>query len=200
MSPKVKSLIKFIQQKGGAARFSAILKAGFHSDSIAMLVESGEVEKIGKGLYQLISSFPSSHPDLITASLQAPNGIICLISALSFHEATVEIPKYVNIAILRGTRANKIEYPPVRYYMFSSKAWSAGIDTHEIDGRKIKVYNLAKTVVDCFKFRNKIGIDVARAALKTAIIDKKISPNDIMHFAKICRVNSIIQPILEAML
>lgn len=200
MSQKVKTLIKFIKEKGGVARFSAILKAGFHPDSIAVLIKTGKVEKIGKGLYQLTGSYPSSYPDLVTVSLQAPNGVVCLISALSFHEATVEIPKYVDIAIPRGTHANKIEYPLVRYYMFSRKAWEAGIDTHEIDGHKIKVYNLAKTVADCFKFRNKIGMDVAREALKTAVFDKKIKPNDIMYYAKICRINTVIQPLLETML
>jgi len=200
MSAKVKTLIKFIQGHGGAARFSVMLKAGFHPDSLAALVAKGKVEKIGRGLYQLTNSYPSSHSDLIAASLQAPRGVVCLISALSFHEATLEIPRYVDIAIPRGTHANKITYPPVRFYQFSREAWGPGIDVHKIDGQKDKVYNLAKTVADCFKYRNKIGIDVARDALKIAIREKHVKPADIMHFAKICRITGVIQPILEAIL
>jgi predicted transcriptional regulator of viral defense system len=200
MSIKANTLISFIQDCGGAVRFSAMLKAGFHPDSLAILVTQGKVEKTGRGLYQLTNSYPSSQPDIVSVSLQAPRGVICLISALSFHEATLEIPRHVDIAIPRGTHANKIAYPPVRFYQFSREAWETGIDVHKIDGHKIKVYSLAKTIADCFKYRNKIGIDVARDSLKAALREKHVKPADIMHFAKICRVTRIIQPILEAMI
>ena len=200
MQRKKEELIKFFQRHGGVVRFSVIVKAGFHSDSLITLEEEGRVEKIARGLYRLTNYTPGSHPDLVTASLQASRGVICLLSALSFHEATSEIPKYVDIAIPRGTHANRIKYPPVRFYRFAPKAWKAGIENHEIESHKVKVYNLAKTIADCFKFRNKIGIDVARDALKVAVTEKDIKPKEIMHYAKICRVGNIIKPILEAML
>jgi len=192
--------MSFFQSHGGVARFSAILKAGFHPDSLSTLEKEGRVEKIARGLYRLTNYIPGSHPDLVIASLQAPRGVICLLSALSFYEATNEIPRYVDLAIPRGAHANRIKYPPVRFYRFAPKTWKAGIEKHEIEGHRIKVYSLAKTIADCFKFRNKIGIDPARDALKVAVTEKGIKLKDIMQYAKICRVDSIVKPILEAMI
>jgi predicted transcriptional regulator of viral defense system len=192
--------MSFFQSHGGVARFSAILKAGFHPDSLSTLEKEGRVEKIACGLYRLTNYTPGSHPDLVIASLQAPRGVICLLSALSFYEATSEIPRYVDLAIPQGTHANRIKYPPVRFYRFAPKTWKAGIEKHEIEGHRIKVYSLAKTIADCFKFRNKIGIDPARDALKVAVTEKGIKLKDIMQYAKVCRVDSIVKPILEAMI
>jgi predicted transcriptional regulator of viral defense system len=200
MHTKTQNLINYFQDNGGVARFSGILKAGFHSDSLTVLEKNGKVEKISRGLYRLTDYIPNSHPDLVTASLQAPHGVICLLSALSFHEVTNEIPKYVDMAIPRNTHANRIKYPPVRFYRFAPQAWEAGIEKHKIDGHIIRVYSLAKSIADCFKFRNKIGINIARDALKAAITENNIKPKEIMRHAKICRVDSIIKPILEAMI
>jgi len=200
MQVRTQELMSFFQSHGGVARFSAILKAGFHPDSLSTLEKEGRVEKIARGLYRLTNYTPGSHPDLVIASLQAPRGVICLLSALSFYEATSEIPRYVDLAIPRGAHANRIKYPPVRFYRFAPKTWKAGIEKYEIEGHRIKVYSLAKTIADCFKFRNKIGIDLARDALKVAVTEKGIKLKDIMQYAKICRVDSIVKPILEAMI
>ena len=104
------------------------------------------------------------------------------------------------MAIPTGARANKIEYPPVQFYRFSQSTWKTGVETHEIEGHKIKIYSLAKTIADCFKFRNRIGINVARESLKIAITEKKVKPTEIYKYAKICRVDKIVKPILEAMI
>jgi predicted transcriptional regulator of viral defense system len=200
MRTKKQSLIDFFKNNRGIVRFSDILKAGFHHDSLDVLVDEERVIKISRGLYMLKGSIGSSHPDLITASLQAPRGVICLLSALAFHEATNEIPQYVDLAIPMKTHANRIKYPPVRFYRFDHHAWEAGITEYKIEGHTIRVYCLAKTIADCFKFRNKIGADVARNALKTAINEKNIKPKEIMEYAKICRVDGIIKPILEAII
>lgn len=200
MQIRTQKLMSFFQSHGGVARFSAILRAGFHPDSLSALEKEGRVEKIARGLYRVANYTPGSHPDLVIASLQAPRGVICLLSALSFYEATNEIPHYVDIAIPRGAHANKMKYPPVRFYRFASNTWKAGIEEHEIEDHKIKVYNLAKTIADCFKFRNRIGTDVARDALKVAVTEKGIKLKDIIQYAKICRVDSIVKPILEAMI
>jgi len=106
----------------------------------------------------------------------------------------------VDIAILRGAHANRITYPPVMFYRFALNVWKAGIEEYEFDKHKIKVYNLAKTIADCFKFRNRIGMNVAREALKVAVAEKDTKPKEIMQYAKICRVDNIIKPILGAML
>jgi predicted transcriptional regulator of viral defense system len=200
MNVKKQNLINYFQENGGVARFSGIIKAGFHPDSLAILEKDGKIEKISRGLYRLTDYIPGPHPDLVAASLQAPRGVICLLSALSFHEATNEIPKYVDMAIPRNTHANRIKYPPVRFYQFAPQAWEAGIGAYKIEERIFRVYNLAKTIADCFKFRNKIGVNIARDALKTAVTEKNIKPKEIMRYAKICRVDSIIKPILEAII
>ena len=200
MQTRTQELINFLQSHGGVTRFSTILKAGFHPDSLIALTKEGKVEKIAWGLYRVANYLPGSHPDLVIVSLQAHRGIICLLSALSFYEVTSEIPKYVDLAIPQGTHANRIRYPPVRFYHFAPNAWKAGIEKYEIEGHRVKIYSLAKTIADCFKFRNKIGADVARDALKVAVTEKSIKPKEIIKYAKICRVDSIIKPILEAML
>ena len=200
MKKKTQDIISFLQNHGGIIRFSTIIKAGFHPDSLTTLKKEKRIEKIATGLYKLTNYTFGSHSDFVTAYLQAPRGVICLLSALAFHEATNEVPHYVDIAIPQGTHANKIKYPPVRFYHFSPKSWKDGIEEHETGGHKLKIYGLAKTIADCFKFRNKIGINIARDALKVAITEKGVKPGYIMQHAKICRVDNIVKPILEAML
>lgn len=200
MQKRKQELVSFFKSHGGVARFSAILKNGFHSDSLTALETDGKVERIARGLYRLTDHIHGSHPDLVTASLQASRGAICLLSALAFHESTSEIPKYVDIAIPRGAHANRVKYPPTRFYRIAQETWNAGIEEHKIEGHRIRVYSLARTIADCFKFRNRIGMDVAREALKIAITEKGIKPKEIMQYAKICRVDTIIKPIVEAML
>ncbi|PIP11899.1 MAG: transcriptional regulator [bacterium (Candidatus Stahlbacteria) CG08_land_8_20_14_0_20_40_26] len=197
---RTRELMSFFQKQGGVVRFSAILKAGFHPDSLIALEKEGKVERIALGLYRVVDYEPGSHPDLVIASLQAPRGVICLLSALSFYEATSEIPKYVDIAIPQGTHANRIKYPPVKFYRFAPEVWKVGIEEYKLEGHKIRVYNLAKTIADCFKFRNRIGINTALEALKVAVTEKGTKPKEIMQYAKICRVDNIIKPRLEAML
>ena len=199
MQARTQELMSFFKSHGGVARFSAILKVGFHPDSLMALEKEGKVEKIARGLYRIANYTPGSHPDLVIASLQSPKGVICLLSALSFYEVTNEIPNYVDIAILQGTHANRIKYPPVKFYRFAPKAWKIGIEKHKFENHQIKIYSLAKTIADCFKFRNRIGVNIAREALKVAITEKGIKPKEIMEYAKICRVDSIIKPILEAL-
>lgn len=200
MQNKMKKIISYFKTHGGVVRFSSLQKAGFHSDILYALEKDGKAEKVVRGIYKLAQHDIGSYPDLVIASMQAPKGIICLLSALSFHEATNEIPRFVDIAISPRAHANRIKYPPVKFYRFASMAWEAGVEEHEISGCKVRIYNLAKTVADCFKFRNKIGIDVAREALKIAVIEKHIKPKEIMHYAKICRVDSVIKPMLETII
>ncbi len=193
-------LINFLKKKGGLASYAEIIDAGFHKAILKVVLNSGQIQKIDRGLYRLSDGSTLSSPDLVAVSIKIPKGIVCLLSALAFHEATNEIPHYVDIAIPRGAHANKMKYPPVRFYRFASNAWKVGIEEHEIEGHKIKVYNLAKTIADCFKFRNRIGADVARDAFRVAVTEKGIKLKDIMQYAKICRVDNIVKPILEAMI
>ncbi len=196
---KARKLIKFLKKNNGIATFSEVIDAGFHKDTLSSLLKSGHIEKLSRGLYKLKEGIELTNPDLITASIKVPKGIVCLISALAFHDVTNEIPRYVELAIPKGTHPNKVDYPPVKLYYISEKMWRPGIEEHDIEGHKVRVYNLPKTIADCFKFRNKIGLDVARIALKEAIREKKMSPRELINYAKICRVKNIILPYLESM-
>ncbi len=200
MSAKTNELVKAFKKNKGILRFARILKEGFHRKQIKTLLDSGKIRKMGRGLYQLTEAPSLSNPDFVSAALQSPKSVVCLISALSFHEVTDVIPRRVDLAISRSSRANKIDYPPVKYFYFSETAWKAGIETHKIDGYNVRVYDLAKTIADCFKFRNKIGYDTAQKALKVAVQEKHIRPAKIMEYAKICRIDNIIRPYLEALL
>ena len=200
MSKKEKEFIEFLKKRGGIVSYKEIIKAGFNKAFLKDNLDSGRIQKVDRALYRLSDGITLSNPDLVAVSIKVSKGVICLLSALAFHEATSEIPHHVNIAIPRGTYANKINYPPVKFYHFASKTWEAGIEKYEIEEYQIKVYSLAKTIADCFKFRNKIGMNVAREALKIAITEKGVQPKEIMQYAEICRVDNIIKPILEAML
>ncbi|OGC34391.1 hypothetical protein A2462_00825 [candidate division WOR-1 bacterium RIFOXYC2_FULL_41_25] len=193
-------LIDFFRKKDGIVSYAEILGAGFDKSMLRKSLDSNEIQKLDRGLYQLATGVSLSNPDLAAVVIKVPKGVVCLLSALALHEATDEIPKYVDVAVARGMHTNKIKYPPVKFYYFSPQTCGIGIEKHRIGGRQIKVYSLAKTIADCFKFRNRIGLDVAREALKIAITEKGIKPQEIMRYAKICRVNTIMQPILEAML
>jgi predicted transcriptional regulator of viral defense system len=200
MKPKEIGLVDFLKKKGGIASYADIMQAGFNKALLKSIMNSGRILKVDRGLYRLSEGFTIPNPDLVVASIKIPKGTVCLLSALAFHEATDEVPRYVYIAIPRGSHANKIKYPPVKIYRFAPNAWRTGIEKHKIGKYEIKVYSLAKTVADCFKFRNKIGIDVARQALKVALEERGVEPTEIMKYAKICRVHRIIKPIIEAMI
>jgi predicted transcriptional regulator of viral defense system len=200
MKAKWAQLLSFLKKKGGMASYAEIIRAGFDKANIRNEINHGLVQKIDRGLYRLASGDTFSHPDLVAAAIKIPKGVVCLLSALAFHQATNEIPRNVDMAIPRGAHANRVKYPPIRFYRFAPSAWDAGIELHNIEGHEVKIYCLARTIADCFKFRSKIGMDVARDALKVAIMEKGTRPQEIMQYAKICRVENIIKPVLEAML
>ena len=193
METKQKQLIELIKKRGGFVKYSDLIKAGFYKAVIGGALDAKQIERISRGVYSLAEIPDTSHPDLIAVSLLIPKGVVCLITALSFHEVTDEIPYYTDVAIPAQSRAKEIQDPPIRYYRFSQKSWDAGIEEHDIDGHKIRVYSLAKTLADCFKFRNQIGMDVARSALKNAFEQKKVSHREIMKYAKICRVTNVMK-------
>src|SRR3989338_2422716 len=200
MNSREAEFINFLKKRGGLASYAEIVEAGFNKVLLKTSLNSKRIHKIDRGLYRLSEGASVSHPDLVATSIRIPNGVVCLVSALSFHEATKEIPQFVDIAIPRGSHANRMKYTPVKFYRFDHQAWEAGIEEHKIEGHQIRVYSLARTVADCFKFRNKVGVDVARGALKVAMTEKKIKPKEILQYSKTCRVDRIIKPILEVML
>ena len=142
---------------------------------------------------------PIGNPDLITVSLRFPNSVVCLVSALSFHGITTQIPHSVSVAIPRKSRPPSLDFPPVQSHQFSDDAYTAGIETHQIDGVAVKIYNMEKTLADCFKFRHKIGMDIVLEALKLYRDRKKLNLTKLINYGKICRVEEVMKPYLEAL-
>lgn len=153
--------------------------------------DAGILERLDRGLYRLTDLPPLSDPDLVTAANKIPKGVICLISALNFHDITTQIPHAVSIAVSRGTEPPRLDYPPIQLYWFTGEAYRAGIETHRIDSIQIPVYSAEKTLADCFKYRNKIGMDTVLEALTLYRDQEKPRPRKLIEYAKVCRVEKV---------
>lgn len=200
MQTKQDQIIEFIKKNGGFTSSAELIKGGFYKAVIYSALKAGLINRVRHGVYSLATTLDLSNPDLVTASILVPNGVICLITALSFYEVTDEIPRQIDIAVTKGYRNKQTDKLPLKLYYFSRETWKQGVEEHNIDGQNIRIYSLAKTLADCFKFRNKIGMDIARSALKNALEQKKVNHRDIMKYASICRVKNIIKPILETLI
>ena len=195
----VKTAETLFRQRGGMLRASEAVALGIHPRTLYQMRDEQRLTAISRGLYRLSDMQELAAPDLVTVATRIPQGVVCLISALAFHEITTEVPHEVYLALPRTVKRPRMEYPPLRTFWFSGDALSAGIEEHQFDGVTIKVYGPEKTVVDCFKFRNRIGLDVAIEALKLCRERKSATPRKLLHYARICRVEGIMLPYLEAL-
>lgn len=166
---------------------------------LTRMVKRGSLVRVARGLYALPDRQPSENTSLCEVAKKSPQGIICLLSALRFYDLGTQAPYEIWLAIPHKARPPVLEYPPLRIIRFSGAALTEGIETRLIDGVPVRITGVARTVVDCFKFRNKIGMDVALEALREAWRDKRITMDELWHFAKVNRVANIIRPYLESM-
>ena len=182
--------------------FSAteIRAAGIPSQILVELCAKGEIERICRGIYISSKAQSTSELSLQVAMLKVPKSIVCLLSALRFHNFTTQLPHDVWLAVKPHSWIPKNDNFPLRIVAFSETSYSYGMEEHKIDGVKIKVYSAAKTVADCFKFRNKIGFDVAMEALREGYRLKLFTVSELMNAAKACRVTNIITPYMESLL
>ena len=167
---------------------------------LARLVEQGVLLRSGRGVYMLASAEVSENHSLAEACRRVSGGIVCLLSALRFHGLTTQNPWEVWMAITPASRKPKMDHPPLRIVRFSGRAFAEGIEHHRIQGVDVPIYSAAKTVADCFKYRNKIGVDVAVQALRDAWQKQKVTADQISHFAQVCRVTNVMRPYLESLL
>jgi predicted transcriptional regulator of viral defense system len=182
----------------GLVRSKDLAVLGIPRVALTRAVRNGQLQRMARGLYGL--SLPASaHSTFAEVACLVPKGVICLLSALRFHSLTTQAPFEVWLAIANKAAAPKLEYPPLRLVRFSGAALTQGIEEHAVDGVTIRVTSVAKTVADCFKFRNKIGLDVALEALREAWHEKRMTSEEIWHFAKICRVANVMRPYLESL-
>jgi predicted transcriptional regulator of viral defense system len=165
---------------------------------LTRLTAAGQLEKVERGLYRLPDAQVSEFESLATIATKVPQAVFCLLTALQFHELTTQLPRQLWIAMPRGSHPPRIDYPPLKMVQFTGEAYTAGVEEVVRDGFKLRVYGVAKTVADCFKHRNKIGLDVALEALKDARSRHKASVDDIWRYAKVCRVANVMRPYLES--
>jgi predicted transcriptional regulator of viral defense system len=181
-------------------RTQEALGAGIHPRTLYALRDAGVLERLTRGVYRLAAATPLGNPDLVTVALRAPDSVICLVSALAFHELTTQIPHEVCVAIPRGAEPPHLDHPPLRTFWFTGKAFTEGIESHRLDGMTIRIYNREKTLADCFKYRNKIGLDTTLEALRLYRQQRRVNVESLMRFAEVCRVASVMRPYLEATL
>lgn len=193
------------QQLVELARKSGVISArdvrllGIHNEYIRRMTADGRLVRVGRGLYSLPNANVTENHGLVQASKAVPKGVVCLLSALRFHKIGTQSPFEVWMAIDRRAARPRVSYPKMRFMRSSGKALSAGVAEHRIEGVSVRIYDPAKTVVDCFKYRNKIGLDVALEAMREGLRSRKCSVNDIWRYAKLCRVQEIMRPYMEAM-
>jgi predicted transcriptional regulator of viral defense system len=186
-------------RKNGRLRASDLAAAGVPRVVLTRMTASGQLERASRGLYRLPQADSSEHESLVTVASKVPQAVICLLSALQFHGLTTQLPWQVWIAMPRGSHVPRLDYPPIKMVQFTGEAYTHGIETHVRDGVRLQVYSAAKTVADCFKHRNKIGMDVALEALKDARAQGRASFDELWRSAKVCRVANVMRPYMEAL-
>lgn len=196
MNASEEKAIKIIREMGGIIHTAEAIKKGINPKTVYDLRNKHVLAQISRGVFR-VAELDLSNPDFVTVGSRVPNAVICLISALSFHGLTTQIPHKVEIAIARNARVSHIDWPPIKTYRFSSEAFEAGVEVHQIDGVNVQIFCPEKTLADCFKYRNKIGIDVVLEALKFYKQRKIFNVDALIKYAKICRVEKIMRPYLE---
>jgi predicted transcriptional regulator of viral defense system len=184
---------------GGIARTGDATAAGVHYSTLYWMRDAGLLDTLGRGLYRLADLPPLADQDLVTVSARIPGAVVCLVSALAFHQVGTQIPHVVSVALPPKAWAPRVDHPPVQVYRMSGAALTQGVQKHMVDGLPVMVFGVAKTVADCFKFRNKIGLEVAVEALQEVLRSKKATPAEIMECAQVDRVANVIRPYLEAL-
>lgn len=197
-----KSVLKIIQENGGIIIARQARRAGIHPRDLANLVKENLLIKEGIGVYRLASLDLSEHSEMAILAAKYPRAVICLVSALAFHDLTTQIVKQIDVALPFGgsSKTPKLENTKCKVHWFSKGPYAEGIEKHTIHGIEVKVYSKEKTLADCFKFRNKVGLDVVLEALDIWAKQRERNVSELMKFAKLCRVANILKPYLEAKL
>ena len=191
-------VLRLAGRRGSITR-QEVIGAGIHTQVLSRLVHAGNLERVSRGHYRLPDAPTTEHHGLALVAAGVPRAVICLLSALSYHGVGTQLPHEVWIAIDRRSRRPALSYPKLRVLRFSGQALSAGIETHRIEGETVKVYGVAKTLADLFKYRNKVGLDVCMEALRDAWRARRFTMKEMHRYAGICRVERVMRPYLEAL-
>ncbi|HOK54780.1 MAG TPA: type IV toxin-antitoxin system AbiEi family antitoxin domain-containing protein [Armatimonadota bacterium] len=191
---------RLIREKSGVIRTAEAIQVGVHPRTLYELRDAGELVQISRGVYRLTDQQPVSNIDIVTVASRIPRAVICLVSALAFHDITTQIPHTISIALEKGAETPRLDYPPITVHRFSGDALTQGIQEHTVDDVGVRVYSPEKTLADCFRFRNKLGMDVVLEALRLYKARKPFDIGELLKYAKICRVENVMRPYIEAML
>lgn len=197
-SQREQELLTLADQQG-ILRARQLAEHGIARVYLQRLVDKGRLERIGRGLYRSPQAEVSLHHSLAAAAQRTAEGIVCLLSALTFHELTTQLPHAVWLALPPGKAAPRSDYPPLQVVHVSGRAFQAGVEEHVIDGIAVPIYGVAKTVADCFKFRNRIGVDVAVESLRQCLAERRCTVDELLHYAAICRMTKVMRPYMEAL-
>jgi predicted transcriptional regulator of viral defense system len=198
MAKPLQKIMQYIG-KHGMVRPRDIEAIGLPREYLIRLHRQGKLNRSGRGIYTLPDANVTERHSYAEVAKRVPEAVVCLLSALVFHEITTQSPPSVWIALRKGARKPALTSPSLRIVRLSGPSLTEGIENHQVEGVPVRVYSAAKTVADCFKFRNKIGLDVAIEALKDCLRQKKASINEVYRYAKICRVSNVIRPYMEAL-
>lgn len=199
ISRDIPRALKLFAKHSGPLRTQQAVALGIHPATIYELRDSGKLTQLSRGLYRLASAAEFEHPDLALIGIRAPKAAVCLISALSFHGITTQIPAVVHLAVKRGSYHQlKVDAVPVHVYRYDAQTFDAGLAQHDVGGVKVNVYGVARSVVDAFKFRHKIGLDVALEALHLARSREQLKNRELLHFARLLRVEVPMRPYLQS--
>lgn len=191
---------RVFRRSGGMLRTSEALSKGVHPRTLYAMRDADLLERLDRGLYRLADLPPLANPDLVVVANKVPDGVICLISALHFHDITTRLPHVISVAIRRGSQPRRIEHPPTQFHWFSDEAFTAGVETHLVDEVPVQIYSAEKTLADCFKFRYKIGMDTVLEALYMYRDYYKPNVTKLIEHARTCRVDKVMRPYLETIL
>jgi predicted transcriptional regulator of viral defense system len=194
---KIQQLMELAREMG-VIRAKEAQEKGIHPEYLKRLEQQGLLVRSARGIYTFMNANITESHTLVEATKRVPHGVICLLSALSFHELTTQAPFEVWLAIPPKVRNPKEDLLPLRIVHMSGKALECGIEEHNIEGVRVSVYSPSKTIVDCFKFRHKIGLDVALEALRECLRERRCRVDEIWHYAKICRMQNVMRPYLES--
>ena len=198
--PSIQKAVQIFEQHGGTLRTRDALRLGIQPRTLYAMRDAGILDRLSRGLYRLARLPPLSDPDLVTVALRVPRAVVCLVSALSFHELTTQIPHVVDVALLNGGKRPRLNHPPLRVFWFSGAAWREGIEERTIDGVPVRIYAPAKSVADAFKYRRKLGLDLVLEVLTRYRQQDGFDVGTLLHYARVCRVENAIRPYLEMLL
>jgi predicted transcriptional regulator of viral defense system len=199
-SQAIQDAEEVFRKHAGLLRTRQAFDLGIHPRTLYRMRDEGVLEQLSRGLYRLAGLPLVSNPDLIRVALKVPKGVVCLISALAFHDLTTQVPHVVHVALERGAEPPRLDYPPLKIYWFTGSAFREGVELHSVDNISVRIYSPEKTIADCFKYRNKLGLDVAMEALKRYRERGKMDLESLVRSARACRVENVMRPYLEALL